>query len=266
METKSFYGKSRLRFLATARDLIEENAGHDLHRVVLPPELADQGNDSDEEWYDDILDNDYMPDEIAREVEIHREDSEEENNAEHGDDDVTNTISKRWRKNEKHFLGELDAILKSDVISKHAEESMHDIFSLFFTDDMILLIVEQTHLYGQRDKNVTTFSVDASEMRKFLGLLIISCYYCLPSEKDYWTTADDMEAPIFSKVMSRDRFRIIKKYLHISENENLAHSKVAKILPLFEMLRNNSQQFGVFNEQLSIDESMVPYRGLHSAK
>ncbi|XP_071750096.1 piggyBac transposable element-derived protein 3-like [Lepeophtheirus salmonis] len=250
MDTKSFYGKLRLRFLATARDLIEENAG----------------NDNDEEGDDNILDNNYMHDEIAGEVEIHGEDSEEENNAEHGHDDVTNTISKRWRKNEKTFFGELDPILKSDVVGEHAEESMHDIFSLFFTDDIISQIVEQTNLFAQRDKNALTFSVDAREMRKFLGLLIMSGYHCLPSEKDYWRTADDMEAPIFSKVMSRDRFRIIKKYLHISDNENLAHSKVAKNFPLFDMLRNNCQQFGVFHEQLSIDESMAPYRGLHSAK
>ncbi|CAB4060675.1 unnamed protein product [Lepeophtheirus salmonis] len=212
-----------------------------IYLVVLPPELADQSNDNDEEGDDNILDNNYMLDEIAGEVEIHGEDSEEDNNAEHGHDDVTNTISKRWRKNEKNFFGELDPLLKSDVVSKYAEE-------------------RQTNLYAQRDKNTPTFSVDASEMRKFLGLLIISGYHCLPSEKDYSRTADDMEAPIFAKVMSKDRFRIIKKYLHISDNENLAHSKVAKMFPLFDMLRNNCQQFGVFHEQLSIDGSMVPYR------
>ncbi|CAB4065641.1 unnamed protein product [Lepeophtheirus salmonis] len=63
MDTKYFYGKSIFSILA--RDLIEENVGDDLHIVVLPPELADQGNESDEERYDNILDNDYIPDEIA---------------------------------------------------------------------------------------------------------------------------------------------------------------------------------------------------------
>ena len=43
-------------------------------------------------------------------------------------------------------------------------------------------------------------------------------------------------------------------------------SKLAKVLPLLEKLNTNCQQFGVFHKNLSIDESVVPYRGLHSAK
>jgi len=101
---------------------------------------------------------------------------------------------------------------------------------------------------------------------KFLGLLLISGYHNLPSEADYWSTAEDLEAPIFSKIMARDRFRVIKSCLHIADNDNLAQSKVAKVLPLLELLRTNCQQFGMFHKNLSIDESMVPYRGLHSAK
>ena len=106
------------------------------------------------------------------------------------------------------------------------------------------------------------------EMRKFLGLLLTSGYHNLPSEADYWSTAEDLEAPIFSHSMARDRFRVIKSCLHIAVNHNLAQSKVTKVLPLLELLRTNCQQFGVFHKNftITIDEFMVPYRGLHSAK
>lgn len=49
------------------------------------------------------------------------------------------------------------------------------------------------------------------------------------------------------------------------KTDNLAASKVAKVLPLLNMLKATWKQFGSFHQKLSIDESMVPYRGLHSA-
>ena len=58
---------------------------------------------------------------------------------------------------------------------------------------------------------------------------------------------------------------MLKSCLHIADNHNLAQSKVAQVLILLELLRTNCQQFDVFHINLSIDESMVPYRGLHSA-
>ena len=51
---------------------------------------------------------------------------------------------------------------------------MYEIFLLFFSDAMITLLVDQTNLYAIRDKNMANFGVDHAEMRKFLGLLLIS--------------------------------------------------------------------------------------------
>ena len=53
------------------------------------------------------------------------------------------------------------------------------------------------------------FKTDQNEMKKFLGLIIISGYHSLPSENDLWSTADDMNMPIFSSKMSKDRFRLV---------------------------------------------------------
>ena len=41
---------------------------------------------------------------------------------------------------------------------------------------------------------------------------------------------------------------------------------MSKIAPIYEMLNQNLIQFGIFNKFLSVDESMVPYFGQHSAK
>ena len=43
---------------------------------------------------------------------------------------------------------------------------------------------------------------------------LISGYHSVPSENDYWSTSEDMEYRIFPKTMSRDRFRLIKRYFN----------------------------------------------------
>ena len=127
---------------------------------------------------------------------------------------------------------------------------------------MIDLIVEQTNLYANRDENMHSFKTDQDEMKKFF-----SRYHGLPSENNFWSTADDMIMPIFSSTMSKDRFRLIRRYLHIADNSSLAQSKVVKIMPLYEILKKkNCLKIGIFLQFLSIDESIVPYRGLHSAR
>ncbi|XP_043191510.1 piggyBac transposable element-derived protein 3-like [Amphibalanus amphitrite] len=67
--------------------------------------------------------------------------------------------------------------------------------------------------------------------------------------------------------MPRNRFELIKRYLHFADNEHLpTGDKIAKVRPLFEELNRVLLQFGVIHPQLSIDEQMVPYFGRHSSK
>ena len=73
-------------------------------------------------------------------------------------------------------------------------------------------------------------------------------------------------APIYPETMSRSRFLEIKKYLHLANNENLSNNKTAKVDPLYHKLLLNCQQFGIFYKKLSINESMMPYRGKHPIK
>ncbi|KAF2905850.1 hypothetical protein ILUMI_00322 [Ignelater luminosus] len=69
------------------------------------------------------------------------------------------------------------------------------------------------------------------ERQKYRGkrLILTSDYHNAPSENDYCSTAEDMQAPIFSKTMSRDNFRTIKRYFHVADNQKLDNSKIAKM-------------------------------------
>lgn len=125
----------------------------------------------------------------------------------------------------------------SKVGEQNSGKSYYKIFSLFFTSEIIAFIREQTELYSRRDKNYQSFSLSEEELRQFLGLLIISGYHNLPSENDYWSTAEYMETSIFPKTMSRERFRVIKRYLHQKIRRRLYYQTFSKnIIPVWVVL------------------------------
>ena len=247
-----------------ANDAVEKSRSQKVDVVLLPPAAGCRGIESDEEDDDDILDKDWIPNEVSGEVEVHEEEEEDDVAEEDVAKESENEEYRRWRKTERLPLQA--HCMPQKVGEDNFGKEPYEIFNLFFGPEIIQHITEQTNLYAVRDKNASNFHVTEEEIRKFLGLLLISGYHSLPSENDYWSTSEHLVAPVFATTMSRDRFRTIKRYLHLADNSNLAASKMAKVLPLLEMIRSNCQKFGVFHELLSIDESMIPYHGHHSAK
>jgi len=141
-----------------------------------------------------------------------------------------------------------------------------ELFEAMFDEEMFDHMKQQFELYAKREKNVPDFSTSAAEIRKFVGIQLLSGYNCLPRERDYWSTADDLGCNIVTKTMPKNRFQELKKFCHLADNRNLSQSKVAKLLPIYDRLNRALLQFGVFDRKLSIDESMVPYYGHHGAK
>ncbi|KAL3203159.1 hypothetical protein MRX96_000428 [Rhipicephalus microplus] len=67
--------------------------------------------------------------------------------------------------------------------------------------------------------------------------------------------------------MARNRFRQLKRFFHVVDNTQLkAGEKMGKLQLFHDEISKFLRQFGVFNESLSIDKSMVPYYGHHSCK
>lgn len=73
--------------------------------------------------------------------------------------------------------------------------------------------------------------------------------------------------PFVANEISRNRYHKIKSNIHLADNYNLEKgNKVAKVQPIYDMFNKNLKQFGLLHSKLSIDESMVPYKGLHSIR
>ena len=81
--------------------------------------------------------------------------------------------------------------------------------------------------------------------------------------KDYWSTDQFVDTPIFRKLMSHKRFEQIWWCLHFNNNELLQQStnRLFKIQPLLDFFLERFQTIYKPNQQLSLDEAMIPWRG-----
>ena len=72
MKASSFYGagrsKPRIKFLASAIDIVESQESDDLEIVLLPTKSANQRIESDEEGSDDILNEECLPSEFPEKL------------------------------------------------------------------------------------------------------------------------------------------------------------------------------------------------------
>ena len=140
------------------------------------------------------------------------------------------------------------------------------LFSLFFDDEIINLITNETNRYSSEYKN-KNLNVTHDEIRCFLGILILSRYKPLPRKKMYWENSDDCYCSLVANAMRRDRFCEIFTAIHFADNNSLNPAdKYAKIRPLVEHMNNRFIRYAPNVTNHSFDESMVEYFGRHGCK
>ena len=174
------------------------------------------------------------------------------------------TDSRKWLKKDlsstpSDWNTDTPAFMRRDITPAY-------IFDLFFDDEVINYTVTMTNLYAmQRGK--PTFSVTADEIRGVLAILLISGYVQLPSRRMFWENSDDVHNPAVSSIMSVNRFEEILRNLHFADNKNLpTGDKMAKVRPLYSMSNERFLLFWPQEQDMNVDESMIPYYGKHSAK
>ncbi|XP_063235868.1 piggyBac transposable element-derived protein 3-like [Bacillus rossius redtenbacheri] len=141
-----------------------------------------------------------------------------------------------------------------------------DIF-LVMIGDLIEELTFQSNLYAtQHEKNL---NLKEGELLCFLGINFMMGYHKLPSWKDYWSTSEDFRVPPIAEAMPRDRFELILRYLHANDNKSVPQGnkdKIYKIRPVVEKLNHKFQQVYNGTRELSIDESMILFKGRSTLK
>ncbi|XP_050313331.1 piggyBac transposable element-derived protein 3-like [Anthonomus grandis grandis] len=122
--------------------------------------------------------------------------------------------------------------------------------------------VFQSNLYAvQKGKSL---NLTENEFLCFLGINFLMGYHQLLSLSCYWNTSRDLHVTLVSEAMSRNRFQEILSFLHVNNNSLLSKEnkdKVYKVRPLFKILNNQFKFLYYGSRELSLDESIVKFKG-----
>ncbi|GFS93137.1 piggyBac transposable element-derived protein 4 [Trichonephila clavipes] len=164
--------------------------------------------------------------------------------------------------------------LKVDAISFKTENDF-----LMLTDEILAVLVEETNRYAfdllnlhgessDKRKHASSWKpTDKNEILKFLGHILLMGHIEKDSIQDYWTTDNLIETPIFREVMPRDRFLMILKFLHFSDNslkesrDSPTYDRLWKIRKVFDSFNGIFKEVYDPTENLSFDEVIIKFKG-----
>lgn len=149
-----------------------------------------------------------------------------------------------------------------------------DFFNLFVDNEILDIIVLRTNLYAEQaildgilHETITPNSrlqnwsnTNADEIRVFLGITLWMRLNKRPSIGDYWSKSLLYHNEV-SSFMSRNRYELLLKFLHFSNNEDCEpDNRIYKIQNLIEVLNNKFMSLYDPGEKITIEESL-PFRG-----
>lgn len=156
--------------------------------------------------------------------------------------------------------------------------SERDFFRLFFHDNVIHFIVQETNRYAAQHAEANNYSEKSrknkwkettfEEIEAYIGLQIAMGLCQKASLSDYWDTTHWLTAtPSFSQVMSRNRYQLLCSFLHFCDNTQRVDRGERGYNPLFKIQKLLDEIVPTFREcyvpgkNLAIDESMVRFKG-----
>lgn len=282
-QNNRFRGQNSFLRLEEAVNYIKENDDADTYDIlVMPPDPASV-SDVDEGNEEDLLCTN-MPNDVPGTIEVVLTQQNNNSTSDWSDSDdepllsgrrkenQSNLENPKWRREVPTYSTTYDA---NNAVSSRVDNFVKNmnghspcaLFEKIFDTNIIDLIVENSTLYANQN-NRHNFSLDSKDLKRFFGILLLSGYMQLPSERAYWSLDEDLGVSLVPRTMSRNRFLEIKQNLHFADNSlaNNSTDKMFKLRPICNLIERNSCQWGILHENLSIDESMIKYFGRHSAK
>lgn len=99
------------------------------------------------------------------------------------------------------------------------------------------------------------------ELKAYFALYILMGQVRKPTLKMNWSVRKIEATKIFSEVMSYQRFMVISRYLHFSDdNDTSAQDKLRKLRPVLRYLEANFMHTYTKGQKVVIDESLMRLR------
>lgn len=175
--------------------------------------------------------------------------------------------------NHKDFPFTGNSGMKPEISGLLAMADPVEYFRLFLDDDLLDMMVHQTNLYatqtllasnpGPSSRLHQWDPTNKEELLRFLALLGWMGVVKVPRLKDYWSTNDQFSFPFPKSVMSRNRFELLLRFWHFSDNElpEASTDRLHKLKPLIDKLVSRFREHYTPSARICIDESLIPFRG-----
>ena len=155
-------------------------------------------------------------------------------------------------------------------------ETPSESFRLFYTSDLVKMIVEQSNLYAMEvmsdEKYEKWDPISIEDLEAYFGFNILMGINSLPSLEDYWKKDPVYHYAPVSDRISKDRFTEISRYLHFVDNSTLsprtspAYDRLGKIRPVLNHLQSRFSAVYTPGQDFVIDEAMIKFQGRSSMK
>lgn len=138
---------------------------------------------------------------------------------------------------------------------------------MFFDDDLMKIIVEETNRYrlqnnkGRSQKTANWYPTTKEEMYIFLATTMLMGINPKAKIKEYWSTDLLILTPIFSKMFTCNRYLSLLNYLHFSDNTVESSSRLRKLKTIIENLKQKFSNIINPFQNLCIDESLMLWKG-----
>ena len=105
------------------------------------------------------------------------------------------------------------------------------------------------------------------EMRVFAAHLIVLGLIKKPELEEYWSGKGLTRTPFFGKYMPRDRFQMILRNFHITDDSNNprykqpGHNPLAKLQPFIDLITESFRESYKPGQDISLDEGCCPWKG-----
>ena len=155
-----------------------------------------------------------------------------------------------------------------------------DLFNIYFDDNILQQIVTFTNANAAKKRNENPqkhkgkwTDTTIEEIHAFMATMIImNNIVCLPRFERYFQAKQQSKwyasAPGVSNIFSRDRYVQLKcniyfcdPHMRVPDCRDPEHDKLYKIRPIVSHLQNKFDAVYECEKNISIDESMIPFKG-----
>ena len=151
-------------------------------------------------------------------------------------------------------------------------------YQLFVSPDLIRHFVVQTNIFADQfiqshpqlpphSRVHKWIETNEEEMKKFLALVLLMGIIHKPQVEMYWSTDILYSTPVFSAVMTCNRFELLLKFFHLNDNANEpdkrdpARDRLFKLRPLIDHLFEYFQSTYTPGPSVAVDETLMLWKG-----